>query len=161
MDTGELNALYDQLLDITRELGLGWVAEQVTDEVQLGKILRADFRTLQAERHQNRLIEPDVRAWVPDKRGPKEDVLTIEPYSSEDRLLLLLDAVERAVVETAAMETHFFEYCGLASGDINSMQFYSEDAGTDTLSTDVAHAQVRFEASQRLKEQLDLIRREI
>ncbi|NQE36610.1 hypothetical protein E5S67_04375 [Microcoleus sp. IPMA8] len=80
MDEIEYAKLYQELAAILNEFNLGWVVQQVADTVEIGKVI--EERSL--------------------KR--KTPLLKIEDYTAKEQLLLLIDAVEQATVNTSEME---------------------------------------------------------
>ncbi|MEK0185965.1 MAG: hypothetical protein EAZ78_07185 [Oscillatoriales cyanobacterium] len=80
MDDIEYARVYQQLAAMLDEFNLGWVAQQVADNVEIGKTI--EERSL--------------------KR--KTPLLKIEDYTPQEQLLMLIDAVEQATVHTSEME---------------------------------------------------------
>lgn len=80
MDDIEYARVYQQLATMLDEFNLGWVAQQVADNVEIGKTI--EERSL--------------------KR--KTPLLKIEDYTPKEQLLMLIDAVEQATVHTSEME---------------------------------------------------------
>lgn len=80
MDDIEYARLYQELAAMLQEFNLGWVAQQVADNVEIGKTI--EERSL--------------------KR--KTPLLKIEDYTPKEQLLMLIDAVEQATVHTSEME---------------------------------------------------------
>ncbi|MEK0181830.1 MAG: hypothetical protein EAZ98_16240 [Oscillatoriales cyanobacterium] len=80
MDDIEYARVYQQLAAMLDEFNLGWVAQQVADNVEIGKTI--EERSL--------------------KR--KTPLLKIEDYTPKEQLLMLIDAVEQATVHTSEME---------------------------------------------------------
>lgn len=80
MDEIEYARVYQELAAILNEFNLGWVAQQVADTVEIGKTI--------------------------EERSPKRKtpLLKIEDYTAKEQLLLLIDSVEQATVNTSEME---------------------------------------------------------
>ena len=161
MDNDDLDRLYNGILDLLRNQGIGWVADQVIEGVGLGRIVQREFKALQTERMQTLSFESSLVESSSGRRGPREDVLVSEPYNQEDRLRLLLDAIEEAVVNSRAMEEHLFDYLASNQSDINSIEFYSEETDSDTMRIERHGARSRYDATERLKSQLDQLRQEL
>ena len=164
MDVNELERLYQGLLELIRSLGLGWVAEQVVEEVSVGKVLPADFKARRADmtaRGSFLFASGSPDSELP-RRGPREDVLVMEEYTPEDRLRLLLDAIEEAVVNTGSMEDQLFERLGLfEASSIQGIEFYSELTDEVTMTIDRSRARAMHLTGVTLKERLDHVRQEI
>ena len=80
MNDEECTKVYGEIVAMLNEFKLDWVTEQVAEVIREGKTIE--------ERSFNRKI-PDLK---------------VEDYSARDRLLLLVDAVEQAVVNTVEIE---------------------------------------------------------
>ncbi|MEZ2303236.1 MAG: hypothetical protein ACBR13_15865 [Microcoleus sp.] len=80
MDDIEYARVYQEMAAMLDEFNLGWVAQQVADNVEIGKTI--EERSL--------------------KR--KTPLLKIEDYTPKEQLLMLIDAVEQATVHTSEME---------------------------------------------------------
>jgi len=80
MDEIEYARVYQELAAILNEFNLGWVAQQVADTVEIGKTI--------------------------EERSPKRKtpLLKIENYTAKEQLLLLIDAIEQATVNTSEIE---------------------------------------------------------
>jgi len=73
--------VYEQLLDSLKGCNLGWVAEQIIEEVSAGKT-----------------IEETVS-------GRKSPDLKLSYYSAKEQLLLLISALEKFVLNTIGIES--------------------------------------------------------
>lgn len=85
MDEQECLVAYLELVEMLNEVGLNWLVERVADTIKRGKTV------------------------VVRDNGQQYSRLEIEPYTNRDQLFLLIDAIERALVETAAMEVEISE----------------------------------------------------
>lgn len=86
MDEFQCAVAYQELVEILNEFGLGWLVRQVADVIKGGKTV------------------------VVHQKGQKHSHLQTKPYTKQEQLFLLIDAIERALVETAAMETEISEF---------------------------------------------------
>ena len=90
---------YSIILEALRAHGLSWVATQIQDQVRSGK------PTTRVVSPRPAPISGLFAEEVSQPRGSRRERLAAtEPYSSQERLALALDALERAVVHTADME---------------------------------------------------------
>jgi hypothetical protein len=74
-----------------QEAGLGWVVDQVRDQIQRG-------RTITRKRGTGEI------AGIPLGKIPEDVDVTAEPYSPRERLELLVDAAARALEQAPALE---------------------------------------------------------
>lgn len=86
MNELECAVAYQELVEMLNEVGMGWLVEKVADTIQRGKTVA-------------------VR-----DNGHRHSRLEIEPLTNLEQLFLLIDAIERALVETAAMEVEISEF---------------------------------------------------
>lgn len=119
------NEAYRMLLDALREKGLAWVAEQVQEQVRSGKPVTKDVSPY---RETDSMIFA-TEGFVPgtSTRGPRQRLAATEEYSPEERVDLLIDALEAAVIHIADIEAELIDF------------FDSQVDGP---------AQIRFEADQ-------------
>lgn len=88
MNEQDCSAVYDELVEILNELELSWVAEQVDDIVSAGKT---------------------VEEMVAGRKSPD---LKLAYHGPRERLLLLLDAVDRALISGAEMDREIADILG-------------------------------------------------
>ncbi|WP_147468444.1 hypothetical protein [Corallococcus interemptor] len=123
MDEQEADKVFRQLTSILGELDLGWVVAQVLEQVRVGQTKRESVPMEQLELPRDTLSSSlEVPRSGSKSRKPqrkKEVLIKTLDYSRKDRLGLLLDGIERAVTQTADMEsaaTEFFRQ--EKSGDV-------------------------------------------
>ncbi len=80
MNDQDCSTVYDELLEILYQLELGWVVEQVTDVISAGKT-----------------IEEKVS-------GRKSPDLKLSDHTPKEQLLLLINGINQAVVNTLEIE---------------------------------------------------------
>jgi hypothetical protein len=90
---------YAMILSALREHGLSWVVEQIGDQVRAGKPITRVVAT--ASPSGSHRYSDEVS---PARRPRRERLTATEPYTSGERLTLALDAIERAVIQTADLE---------------------------------------------------------
>lgn len=86
MNELECAVAYQELVEILNEFELGWLVERVADVIKRGKTV------------------------IVQDNSQQPSHLRIEPYTDREQLFLLIDAVERALVETAAMEVEISDF---------------------------------------------------
>ncbi len=86
MNEQECAVAYQELVEILNQFQLGWLVEKVADVIKRGK-----------------------KVLVQDN-GQKASHLEVEPLTNREQLFLLIDAIERALVETAAMEVEISDF---------------------------------------------------
>lgn len=89
---------YASLLDLMRQLGLDWVADEVDEAARLG-----DLEVRDAPRQQP--SPQDSLADLPELPGTPSLEAVRTPFAPRDRVHLAVEALRHVVVETAEMES--------------------------------------------------------
>lgn len=129
-----LDEAYEALLQSMRDQGLGWVVEQVQQQVRAGKLVTKDVTPFR-ESYSSRFIE---ELAVGTRRRRRERLAATEEYSAEERLSLVLEAIENAVVHTAEIQDQVLQFVQDQSS-IDQVRFEPdafEEAQAFTLSAD-------------------------
>jgi hypothetical protein len=103
MDDKEIDRLYEDLSTMIDQLKMGWVRTQVNEQIRLGKIEDEEIKVLRHKRAPKKVAHSAIFTGE-FQPGPKESFLRTVEYDSRERLLLLIDAVEQAIANTAEME---------------------------------------------------------
>lgn len=164
MDDRECNETYRFLVDILAQSGLDWVIEQVEEQIRLGKTLKKKVDTLRVSRkrfsEQPSLFSVEGHAERFEK-GPKATFPVTEEYQAPERLALLIDAIEHAVVNTSEMEYHLINFWGEEVKGFQDIRFHSEELESEPVTIDRQTVSSRLEQGKRLKNLLDRLREQI
>jgi hypothetical protein len=99
MTVEESRAAFESLSDGIQKAGLGWILNQVIQQVRLGKPELKRVRMV---------IEPSSELLIEGlegrRRTSREVFAATREYTAHEQLSLLLDALERALVSTFQME---------------------------------------------------------
>lgn len=93
MTDQECREVYQQLVAMLNESQMNWVVEEVNEVVRAGEII-------------DKPVENYSR-----RRSSSREFITTREYTSQQALLLLIDAIDSVVVQTAFIEkevTNFF-----------------------------------------------------
>lgn len=133
MDESECTTAYNHLVKYLQDNGLTWVVDQVNNILALGKISTKKvkpFRDL-AERsaspstHEQAYMLMTVGHSLPV--GSETELTTSSDYSPQERLVILIEAIENAVIETVAMEHDTIETLNSMNDQgVNGIIFVSE-----------------------------------
>jgi hypothetical protein len=121
MNNEEATQTSEKLKKILRDQGLGWVCDEVVEEIRLGKITEKQVDTFKEVPREDRrygLLSPSIHI----EKGPKATLTTIDKFTPQEQLTILVSAVERAVVETVDLETQV--------GSFFSQSFTDKSTGT-------------------------------
>lgn len=161
MNDAECIEVYDHLVRILNENELSWISTQVAEQIRLGKTVEKEIATFKESHGEPPLFGAD-NYHIQYKKGPKVTFPVTEEYEPQERLLLLIDAIEQTIVNTAEMESHVIGYFGEQLGENwEGIRFYSEDQDSQFIVIDRRTSSSRLHASQQLKQILDTIRKEI
>jgi len=164
MNDQECIQAYETLAGILDQNGLGWVTAQVAEQIRIGKTIQREIETLKEARQAGLFTFDDYPFDdYPSrlKKGPKATFPVTVDYEPPERLRLLIDAIEQAIVITASMEHHLLEYFEKEIQDWQGIQFHADESGSEPRSLDKRKAISRLKSSRNLKELLDALRKEI
>lgn len=144
MDEEEAKRAYDGISEVLRAVGMGWVAEQVEESVELGK-------TVTKKADASEFIDDKVAG---QRRGRQrmQDFVTTEPFSNLERLNLLLDAINRV------MALPDFEADALKILEAKDVTFVSEQGNDASRSLHRNRTEEQELARRRLREVLQQVR---
>jgi hypothetical protein len=95
---------YDILANLLRRLDLAWVMDQVDADVRVGKLIEKSIREISARHTAGSIAFELVEAPEPQRRGRSGSIRQRVEYSNRERLQILIEAIEHAVLHTADME---------------------------------------------------------
>lgn len=160
MNDRECNEAYERLINILNQNKLEWIVTQVEEQVRSGKTVEKEIDTLKESRRGFDLFTIDD---YPSRlmKGPKATFPVTVEYQPSERLVLLLDAIEQAIVNTAEMEHHFIEYFGGEVDNWQGVEFYSEDPNSRPVAINKETVLSRLDNGKQLKQLLDALRQEV
>jgi len=160
MNNDECKEVFDTLIKMLNDQGLGWVVEQVQEQIRIGKTEEKEIKTLKEARHSPSIFElDDYRKQL--KTGPLATFPVAVEYGSEERLQLLIDAIEQVVVNTAQMEESFTSFFETELPNLRDIRFFSEDGTSSPREINRQSAVIRNEEAKKLKQLLEELRTEI
>jgi hypothetical protein len=125
MTTAECEQAYGQLVLAINKAGLPWLTNQVAEEIRFGKTL--------TKRVVARRDVPDDLMLEGLTEGPRRSRVTVaatRQFTSHEKLSVLLDALEQAVVATHDMEGAVVRYISEAAEDWASIRLVRTDEST-------------------------------
>ena len=122
---------FDQLYeDLTNELKRhkgSWIVEHVESQIKEGKFISTKKPTYIEKRDQKQtLLYDDHRGYF--KKSGKSKFTIIEDYTPKEKVIILIDAIERAICDTQDMVASITRFSTERNID---MQFYNESDGID------------------------------
>jgi hypothetical protein len=160
MNNDECQEVFDTLVKMLNDQGLGWVVAQVQEQIRLGKTVEKEIKTLREAKHSPSIFELDeYRKQL--KTGPLATFPVPVEYNSKERLQLLIDAIEQAVVNTAQMEENFTSFFEKELPHLSDIRFFSEDGTLSPREINRQSAVVRNDQAIKLKQLLEDLRQEI
>ena len=120
----DLTNIYEKLLMELKKHNGSWIAEQVEGQIREGKLSFAKKATyIEKPEQQRTMFEYDHKTSF--RKSRKSTFTVIEDYSPKEKVLALIEAVERAVYDTQKMEASVSEF---SSKRNIRMQFYDENS---------------------------------
>jgi hypothetical protein len=160
MTDEESEEIYERLRSILDQRGLHWVTSQVGEQLRLGKLVHKEAKTLRETEFAAPLFAAETpgRGW---REGPKFKFPVTVPYEPKERLSLLIDAIQLAVVATSEMEDAFTGFFQTNNERAIQIAFYGEDDPVEVHTFDVGSVLPRREDTNRLKSSCEALRAEI
>lgn len=134
MNEQECAVAYQELVEILNEFQLGWLVKRVADVIKKGKTV------------------------IVQDNGQQHSRREIKPYTHQKQLFLLIDAMERALVETAAMEVKISESLREQNLEPKIIRSDGNQETIHDLSPEFVYP--RKENAEALKELLEELRRD-
>lgn len=155
----EADQLYEVFAAALAQQGLQWVVDQVAEQIRYGKLEEAEVeeRSFLLLEEQD-LVETGQRRR---RRGSKIKLMKTLPYSPQERLRLMVDAVERITSHVLKLEetlTQFFENDNAAPKQIVFVP--EEQDGTKEFIVDIHEVRRRADGVRRLMQLLTEVRSE-
>jgi hypothetical protein len=137
----EARRLFETLADQLRERGAGTVVDQVIDELAQGKqIVYKTVPSRKGERQLQRAEGDEVQLG----RGARRQYSETLEYSPHERLELLLEAIDRAIFDTARIDNELVKQFG-------SIRFIPEQEAERVRSFEPGALQAQTVAIERLR----------
>jgi hypothetical protein len=99
MNEQEMIKLNADLQRMLNDLGLGWINEQVNEQVRAGKIVTKEVQMFKEVDAEQLSLAGSYRP-----SGRPQQMIGVEPYTPEEQLQMLLDAIEKSMTDVAAMK---------------------------------------------------------
>lgn len=127
MDDKDYNDIFSALADVLRQKEMLWVLDQVNEQIRLGKTESKEISPQDEDYRQSTLLDIGPRPKTTRGRArKKEEFLVTTEYTPKEKLLLLIDAIEQAVVNTNRMVHDTLEFTH-EEFTIDEITFYSEE----------------------------------
>jgi hypothetical protein len=109
ISAAEARRLFGKLATQLRERGAGTLVEQVIDEIAQGK--QIVYKTVSPRAATRQLQRPEADEILLERGRRREYAETLE-YSPHERLDLLLQGIERAILDAASIDTELVKHYG-------------------------------------------------
>ena len=127
LESKQAKKVYDQLSAIIKKVGLDWLIADVAHQISLGK---QDTQNIQVESTQR---GPQGES-VPKRKGRKAAFVVTQPLTENEKLLLLIEALEAATIGLSLGLVNCYEIIGQDNNNIKSFGF-----ATDTVQAEITH----------------------
>jgi hypothetical protein len=170
MNADDATSVYYQLLDILRQSEMNWIIDQVNEVLLLGKPQAKKVKPFREQFTRGQRTEvlypqPDMLTTLgqPVPTGPATELTATLAYTPQERLILLIDAIEQAVTESAVMEqraVQTLEEIG-SNQQIRGITFVSEQENGESRFVSQREIRSRTSAASQLQQLLVQIREEV
>jgi hypothetical protein len=159
MNEQDYDKIYSAVSEVLRQKEMLWVLEQVDEQIRFGKTESKEISPKERAHRQSNLPTLETSSRMrKSRRGEPEEFLVSTEYSAQEKLHLLIDAIEQSVVNANRMVQDTLEFVGDRFG-ISEIIFYSterEKMKTFSSSDFIKHAQ----QISRLEDLLEELRRQ-
>jgi hypothetical protein len=107
MTVGEADAWYADLSELLRANGLTWILEEVEEQISLGQLGRSKLTVTETP---VAIAEDDLFGERVEKRQTKATFLVSRPYSPNQRLRFLLEAIQIGIRDHIATARAVADY---------------------------------------------------
>jgi hypothetical protein len=154
MNENDATEYYNAFVEMLNRKNADWVVQQVAEEVRFGKITSGEFSISKIDgahdSYQNALFERrgDYRI------SKKEKLNQIVPFTPQEKLVLLIKAIRRLVIDTSNIQGHVINFAEKETKGTNikpDIRFYSEEVNEDTFSLIASKSQINQEAVVKLE----------
>ena len=122
MNSQEIESAFEAILEKLRGTPVQWITSQVQDQIQAGKPVVKEVSPVEEDKSERFLASLDA----PSFKGRRQSRAATEEYSPQERLVLLLNAIEAVVVESPQMEGAVLENLGSLEGGVDAVRFLPE-----------------------------------
>lgn len=168
MTPDECLQVHNELIEMLRQVEMTWIIEQVNETILLGKSHSKKVKTFK-ERSGNDQLQliydtnqspATISEYRARPTGPEVDLTATLEYTPQERLKLLITAIEQAVVETAEMEQITVRNLEALSKDqhIFGIAFISEQNDREELLLSNQSSEQRITTAHQLRQFLYQLR---
>lgn len=154
MNENDATEYYNAFVGMLNRKNADWVVQQVAEEVRFGKITSGEFSISKIDgvhdSYQNTLFERRGEYRI----SKKEKLNQIVPFTPQEKLILLIRAIRRLVIDTSNIQRHVINFAETETKGTNikpDIRFYSEEVNEDTFSLIESRSQINQEAVIKLE----------
>ncbi|MGD0088426.1 MAG: hypothetical protein ABSE73_00740 [Planctomycetota bacterium] len=156
MNEKECSEVFAELMKMLRQREFGWVAQQVEEAIGVRRQLEKNSATVVAKKS---LSETgDTESY---RKGPHAAYSYTEPYNANEKLGILLSAIEHAVVHPFQMQMHTFSVFGRAKTPLSEVRFVNDDQKAPILVLRESEMKTRIESIRLLSDAISCLRKEL
>jgi hypothetical protein len=151
---------YNFLINLLRDLNFSWVIQQVEAAIRVGLLIEKPIREISpghtAEGVGFEVIEPTE----PQHRGRSKSIIQRVEYSDRERLQILIDAIEHAILYTTDLQEATLKLMG---DNQRSSEIAFEPDGSDEypFRINLLDVNTKRQAQNVLKQALDQLKTEV
>ena len=157
MNDNDATEYYNALVEILNQKNAGWVVQQVAEEVRFGKITSGEFSITKVDK-----FHDPYQTTLFERRGDyriskKEKLNQILPFTLQEKLLVLIKAIRRLVIDTSDIRRHLTNFAEMETRETSTkpdIRFYSEEVNEVTISLSESKSQDNYDAVVKLNDLL-------
>jgi hypothetical protein len=144
MNNVDATEYFNALVELLNSNDLGWVVNQVNEEIQSGKIVSNEFPIIKQDPFLNARQDTLFERGGEYRTRRRERFNQIVPFSQKERLILLIKALKRLAIDTSNIQKHvtaFVQFEAKKTDIKPDIRFYSEDTNADNFSLSRSESQ--------------------
>ncbi|HET7233845.1 MAG TPA: hypothetical protein VFJ16_27790 [Longimicrobium sp.] len=158
--TAEATSLYNALIDEMKRHGLGWIVAQVEEQIAVGKLATEKLPVTETELYVPGEDLFDVPISRPVKRRASATFVVSRPYTEEEKLLLLVQAMRIGVAEVNSIALDVADFIANEL-DGATLEFQPETESDEVLIVERESARRAASEGNRLVRLLDELEGEL
>ena len=150
--------VYDTLAKSARDIRLDWIVDQVEEQIALGSV---DVKSLAVSERDLFFDEGEIFTATPQSRKRTKGTFAVSrPYSSQEKLELLIESLLIGVVELNQVEDELVTFA-VSELESSTIEFAPEAEVKSTFRLDTSGHSFRRSASEKLTRLLNELKEEI
>jgi len=153
VNSQESDQVFELLENLLNQLNLNWVVSQVNQQIRLGQAVQQEVETIAATDLQQLALINTHRGR--QQVGRRATLQVIQEYNSQERLLLLLDAIKQSVPQVVEIQQDLLNFVKDELGEQSSIMFAPDEANPQIVVINLNDTGYHLQPARRLTSLFD------